>query len=236
LTEAAGGSASQRTSLRWLQRIPVILGFLLIGQWFENGSQARAVRSNESMKLEAARLRAELGKSPAGIPAKESWRPITLESGVFGRIEIPRLGISALIAEGTTASQLDRTVGHITATAFPGQPGNCGLAGNRDGFLRGLREVCENDVIHIDTLQGTYTYEVVWSTDELLWSTLAESLRVDVLDATPTPSLTLVTFREVGSAPERFVVRARLVSPAPVSGGLEDHDALPSDGVTAERR
>jgi sortase A len=239
LTEAAGGSASQRASLRWLQRIPVILGFLLIAQWFENGSQARAFRSSESMKLEAARPRAELGKSPAGVPAKESWRPITLESGVFGRIEIPRLGISALIAEGTMPSQLDRTVGHITASAFPGQPGNCGLAGNRDSSLRGLGAVREDDVIHIDTLQGTYTYEVVWSAHEVPWSAVLEPRWVDVFDATPTPSLTLVTwypFHDVGSAPERFVVRARLVSQAPVSGGLEDHDSLPSEGLTAERR
>ena len=75
---------------------------------------------------------------------------------MFGRIEIPRLGMSALIAEGTTTAQLDRAVGHIAATAFPGSLGNCALAGHRDSFLRGLGELRENDVIHIDTLQGTY--------------------------------------------------------------------------------
>jgi sortase A len=223
---------NQRASLRWLERILVTLGLLLIGLWFKNDTQARAFHSREAMKLEAARLWAELGKSPARVPAKESWRPITLESGVFGRIEIPRLGISALIAEGTTPAQLDRAVGHIAATAFPGRPGNCALAGHRDSFLRGVEEIRENDVIRIDTLQGTYTYEV-------LWSTVVEPPRVDVLDPTPTPSLTLVTcypLHPVGPAPERFMVRARLVSPAPVFGALEDYDVLPSEGLTAEGR
>jgi sortase A len=223
---------SQRASLRWLERILVILGLVLIGLWFKNDTQARVFRSGEAMKLEALRARGDFAKSPGRDFSKESWSPITLESGVFGRIEIPRLGMSALIAEGTTTAQLDRAVGHIAATAFPGQPGNCALAGHRDSFLRGLGELRENDVIHIDTLQGTYTYEVEWST-------VVEPRRVDVLDTTPTPSLTLVTcypFHYVGPAPERFVVRARLVSPAPVSGTLEDHGAFQSEGLTAEGR
>jgi sortase A len=135
--------------------------------------------------------------------------PRNLESGVFGRIEIPRLGISALIAEGTEPAQLARAVGHIPTTAYPGQPGNCALAGHRDSFLRGLGGVREDDVIRIDTLQGTCTYEVEWGM-------VVGPRRVDVLDPTAAPSLTLVTcypFHAVGPAPERFVVRARLVEP-----------------------
>jgi sortase A len=212
------------------RRILVILGLVLIGLWFKNDTQARVFRSGEAMNrgvTSARGLRQSPGRLFEGVV-----EPITLESGVFGRIEIPRLGMSALIAEGTTTAQLDRAVGHIAATAFPGQPGNCALAGHRDSFLRGLGELRENDVIHIDTLQGTYTYEVEWST-------VVEPRRVDVLDTTPTPSLTLVTcypFHYVGPAPERFVVRARLVSPAPVSGTLEDHGAFQSEGLTAEGR
>jgi sortase A len=128
---------------------------------------------------------------------------------VFGRIEIPRLGISALIAEGAEPAQLERAVGHISTTEFPGQPGNCALAGHRDSFLLGLGDVRENDVIRIDTLQDTYTYVVEWGR-------VVRPGRVDVLDSTAAPSLTLVTcypFRAVGPAPERFVVRARLVEP-----------------------
>jgi len=162
---------------------------------------------------------------------RATWSPTTLESGVFGRIEIPRLGISALIAEGTQPAQLDRSVGHISTTAFPGRPGNCALAGHRDTFLRGLGDVRENDIIHIDTLQGTYTYEVEWGA-------VVEPRQVDVLDSTVAPSLTLVTcypFAFVGPAPERFVVRAKLVEVVDDSSAIDDQGAF-QPGLTAERR
>jgi sortase A len=199
-----------RDSLRWPEKILFIVGLLLIGLWFKHDTEARVFRSAETKKLEARRLGRTFTDASARRPSKEAWCPATLESGVFGRIEIPRLGISALIAEGTEPAQLKRAVGHISTTVFPGQPGNCALAGHRDSFLRGLGDVRENDVIRIDTLQGTYTYEVAWGA-------VVGPHRVDVLDATAAPSLTLVTcypFHAVGPAPERFVVRATLVEPA----------------------
>jgi sortase A len=212
----------QFVSLRWLERILLILGFLLVGLWFKSNSEARAFRSAETKKLEAVRAGAE----------KAPWCPERLESGVFGRIEIPRLRISALIAEGTQPAQLDRAVGHITTTAFPGKPGNCALAGHRDSFLRGLGEVRESDVILIDTLQGTYTYVVEWGA-------VVEPRRLDVLDPTAVPSLTLVTcypFAFVGPAPQRFVVRARMVEAGTGSTAAKDRGAFEPQGLTAEGR
>jgi sortase A len=199
-----------RVSLRWLERALFITGLLFLGLWFKNDTSARTFQSTESVKLEAARVLAQFTGPLARRGTAEAWLPAKLQSGVFGRIEIPRLGISALIAEGTGSEQLGRAVGHISTSAFPGQPGNCALAGHRDSFLRGLGTLRENDVIRIDTLQGTYTYEVEWGE-------VVEPHRVDVLDSTPAPALTLVTcypFHAVGPAPERFVVRARLVEPA----------------------
>jgi LPXTG-site transpeptidase (sortase) family protein len=199
----------QRVRLRWLERSLLIVGLLFSGLWFKNDTAARTLHSSESETLEAARLEAELIGPPARRLSTEAWLPSTLERGVFGRIEIPRLGISALITEGTGPAQLERAVGHISTTAFPGQAGNCALAGHRDSFLRGLDTLCENDVIRIATLQGTYTYEVEWGT-------VVGPHRADVLDSTASPSLTLVTcypFHVVGPSPERFVVRARLVEP-----------------------
>jgi sortase A len=133
---------------------------------------------------------------------------MALEMGVFGRIAIPRLGISALIAEGAERAQANRAVEHVATSVFPGQPGNCAIAGHRDTLLLGLGDVREHDVILIDTLQGRYTYVVEWNR-------VVGPHRVDVI-ATAAPSLTIVTsypFQVVDPAPERFVVRARLVEP-----------------------
>jgi sortase A len=92
--------------------------------------------------------------------------------------------------------------------------------------------VRENDVIRIDTLQDTYTYKVEWGT-------VVEPRRVDVLDATAAPSLTLVTcypFEFVGHAPQRFVVRARLVQAVADSAAIKDRGAFQPQRLTAGGR
>lgn len=139
---------------------------------------------------------------------------------VLGRIEIPRLHISALVAEGADTKTLGRAVGHVPFTARPGSPGNCALAGHRDTFLRGLGDVRRSDVVLVVTADGTYTYQVEWSA-------VVEPRRVDVLDSTATRSLTLVTcypFVYVGHAPQRFVVRARQVETSASSGATTNRD------------
>ena len=105
---------------------------------------------------------------------------------------------------GTSDRTLDRAVGHIETTAEPGAGGNSGIAGHRDGFFRGLKDITLGDVIELDTIQGSDAYRV-----ERTWVVDPED--VSVLEPTPGRSLTLVTcypFYYVGSAPRRFIVRA----------------------------
>lgn len=119
-------------------------------------------------------------------------------------LRIPRIHLDVPVLEGTSDRTLDRGAGHIEETAIPGSDGNVGIAGHRDGFFRGLKDVVAGDAIELDTLQGTQIYRI-----ERTWIVTPDE--VSVLDPTPEPSLTLVTchpFYYVGAAPERFVVRA----------------------------
>ena len=119
-------------------------------------------------------------------------------------LRIPKVGLEVPVLRGTDGRTLDRAVGHIEDTALPGADGNSGLAGHRDGFFRGLKDITPGDAIVLETLQGTEAYRV-----ERTWIVNPED--VSVLDPTPTRSLTLVTcypFYFVGSAPQRFIVRA----------------------------
>jgi sortase A len=124
---------------------------------------------------------------------------------LVGRIEIPRVKVSAVVKEGVEPTTLSRAVGHVPSTALPGEAGNVGVAAHRDTFFRGLRNVQKGDTIRVVTLAGVYLYQVegmkiVWPKD------------VEVLDPTPKPTLTLVTcypFNYVGSAPKRFIVQAK---------------------------
>jgi len=127
------------------------------------------------------------------------------ESGLIGRIEIPRVGLSELMIEGTGGRALRRGVGHVPRTAFPGERGNVALAGHRDSYFARLRDVAKGDLIRLETPDGVFAYRV--SSIQIV-----EPSRADLLAQTGSPRLTLVTcypFHWVGPAPRRYVVVAR---------------------------
>lgn len=123
-------------------------------------------------------------------------------------LRIARLGIEAPVLEGTDDETLNRGVGHIDDTAKPGDAGNSGIAGHRDGFFRPLKDARVGDLVEIETPHDVRHYRI-----ERTWVVDPED--VAVLDPTPLPSITLVTcypFYFIGSAPQRFIVRAVLTS------------------------
>jgi sortase A len=114
-----------------------------------------------------------------------------------------------MVREGVDAKTLRLSVGHIPATALPGQAGNVGIAGHRDTFFRKLKDLRAKDEIVLSTLNGNFKYEV----ESLL---VVEPDNVAVLAPSSENMLTMVTcypFSYIGSAPKRFIVRARQVSP-----------------------
>ena len=197
-------AATSWHALRWLERGLFVIGLLLVGCWLKDFREAYAFQSVTSRGLEAA-----LRQPPQpGTPSQPSAIDAALlgadPEGSLGRIEIPRLRISAMIAEGTGAEALRRAVGHVASSAHPGSPGNVALAGHRDTFFRGLGGIHEGDLVRIVTAESTYAYRVEWTA-------IVDPGSIEVLDSTAAPSLTLVTcypFHWVGPAPRRFVVRA----------------------------
>jgi len=144
------------------------------------------------------------GREPSGTGVK-------LEPSLIGRIDIPRLNVKAVVQEGVDSKTLRRAVGHVPGTALPGDNGNVALAGHRDTFFRGLRDVRKDDVIHMQTFDREVEY-VVDSTK------IVDPKDVQVLAPTSNSVLTLVTcypFNYIGNAPRRFIVRARQVSVSP---------------------
>jgi len=126
---------------------------------------------------------------------------------LLGRIEIARLGLSAIVREGDDDATLSVAVGHIPGTAPLGERGNVALAGHRDSFFRPLRGIRLHDTIRISTPLRQDDY-VVDSTQ------VVGPKDIRVLEATRDGRLTLVTcypFGFVGHAPKRFIVRASLV-------------------------
>jgi sortase A len=121
-------------------------------------------------------------------------------------LRIPKIGLEVPVLEGTDDLNLNRGLGHISGTATPGNSGNVGIAGHRDGFFRGLKDVAAGDSIEIMTPSETSTYTI----DQIV---IVDPSDVSVLAPRSNSSLTLVTcypFYFVGSAPQRYVVQASL--------------------------
>ena len=118
------------------------------------------------------------------------------------------MALSATVLEGSDDGTLARAAGHIEDTAFPGQPGNIGIAGHRDTIFRPLRRLRPGDPLTLSTADRVFRYRVSGTQ-------IVDPQDVYVLDPTDRPVVTLVTcypFDFVGHAPRRFIVRAELVS------------------------
>ncbi len=121
-------------------------------------------------------------------------------------LRIPALHLEVPVLEGTDEVTLNRGVGRIAGTSIPGQGGNIGIAGHRDGFFRRLKDIRRGDAIELVTFSGTDVFVV----DQIRITSPAD---VAVLRPRTTDSVTLVTcypFYFVGPAPRRFVVQASL--------------------------
>jgi sortase A len=121
-------------------------------------------------------------------------------------LTIAKVHLRAPVFEGTDEWALNRGLGWISGTAKPGEVGNIGIAGHRDGFFRGLKDISIGDVIELATLQGAAAYVI----DE---AEIVSPNDVSVLRPRAKPSITLVTcypFYFVGDAPKRFILHAGL--------------------------
>ncbi|HXJ06754.1 MAG TPA: class D sortase [Candidatus Acidoferrum sp.] len=132
---------------------------------------------------------------------------ILVDGDMLGELQVPRLGLNAIVVQGDSTADLRRAVGHLSNSPMPGEWGNVALAGHRDTFFRPLRDVLLGDEIRFQTTERSFAYvvesiEVVAPTD------------IRVLQSSTGHYLTLLTcfpFHYVGPAPKRFVVRAREV-------------------------
>ncbi|HEY7212588.1 MAG TPA: class D sortase [Bryobacteraceae bacterium] len=123
-------------------------------------------------------------------------------------LQIPKIHLNVPVFNGTDELVLNRGVGRIIGTARLGGPGNMGIAGHRDGFFRGLKDIGIGTIVKLVNKNGQALYEV----KRILIVTPDD---VNVLKDAGTPTLTLVTcypFYFVGDAPQRYIVQCLLIS------------------------
>jgi sortase A len=190
--------------------------FAVAGYQLVDAARYQRIEQRQLQQALEARA-AATGQHPGA--SRDSWqgtraRQRAARGEPWARLEIGRLGLSVMVDEGVDPGTLRRAVGHVPGTAFPGEVGNVVLAGHRDGLFRPLRLVHDGDRIRVTTPDGAFDYEVTSSR-------VVDPERTDAVDPVAGRSeLSLVTcypFYYVGPAPQRYIVRAQLVSPEPAS-------------------
>lgn len=236
----------------WTRRVMIERGLICVGIALLTFSGGAKLTGEVQKQRDLKRFRAALigtgspsqaGETGSGDPVRgldtSLWSPERItayEESLrkdFGAplavLSIPKIGLEVPVLAGTDDLTLNRAVGLIEGTPRPGEVGNAGIAGHRDGFFRGLKDVGVGDTIEVRSLSARHSYVV-------------ESIRivqpedVFVLGPTPSPVLTLVTcypFYFIGSAPQRYIVRA--VKREPATQGASDR-IPPEDSLVNTRK
>ncbi|MGA7382952.1 MAG: class D sortase [Terriglobales bacterium] len=203
-----------RGVFRWSGRFLLVIGILALGYVGITLLEARMFQASAGRALESQRQvekehRVSLATPSARPPLEPAVRPAVKKGDVLGLMEIPRLGLSVAVLQGTSAHILRLGAGHIEGTPLPGDVGNVGVAGHRDTFFRDLKDIRPMDEIQIETATALFRYQVDWVK-------VVDPDDLSVLAASTDSALTLVTcypFYLVGPAPRRFVVHARQTPP-----------------------
>jgi|HubBroStandDraft_2_1064218.scaffolds.fasta_scaffold112914_2 sortase A len=185
--------------------------FATLGSAATSPSQGSAEDTDSSPEADSLQ---DLDSSQADFSLWSSPRVQTYKRAIVRQsnapvavLRIAKIRLEVPVFEGTDELALNRGAGRIRGTARPGESGNIGIAGHRDGFFRALKDVAVGDAIELKTPNGTDTYVI----DQIQ---IVAPENVEVLRPRSEPSLTLITcypFHFVGSAPQRYIVTASLL-------------------------
>ncbi|SDK00053.1 class D sortase [Sediminibacillus albus] len=194
------------------------VGFFLAGwnsySWWK---QTNVVISSKGMTQSMAANWSDIDEKEAAIqPTKKSYSfthseypKDQLQAGQkIGYLDIPKLESVYPAFWGTDKQTLKQGVGmyNSAATTLPTEAGHTALAGHRDTVFAGVDKLQPGDKIYLRFENHKYEYEIkktsVTNADDRTVLTKKES-----------PTLTLTTcypFDFIGSAPERYIVQAKL--------------------------
>lgn len=182
--------------LKWISRVLILAGLCFVMFFIY---EYYTTQQNEKEALTEAK---EAIRDKDHQVDLEHYEPQTGES--FGVLEVPKLNKSLPIIEGTDPDSLDRGVGHMDVSVFPGQGEQIILSGHRDTVFRQFSELDIGDEFVVEMEYGTFTYEirdteiVDWDDTSVVRKMGEEALVVS----------TCYPFHYVGNAPERFVFYA----------------------------
>lgn len=197
----------RNSALIWISRALIALGLICLVYY--SVVTVHTLRYQRAAKSQMEQMVSIERPAATARPAVEGVSMPLKAGELIGRIDIPRLKLSAAIAEGDDDKTLGKAVGHLPDTPLPWHGrGNVAVAAHRDGLFRPLEKIRIGDDVRVVTPRGEYRYHVTKTH-------IVDPDDVWVLAPTASPTITLITcypFSFVGNAPRRFIVQAELVT------------------------
>ena len=215
-----------RAVLRFLASVMMVSGALLITDavvtllWQEPVSAVVAER-------EQAALKDALFDPPERVLRREP-----LEGDSIARIEIPAIGVSEYVVEGTDTGDLRKGPGHYPDTPLPGERGTSAIAGHRTTYgapFRNIDDLKRGRVIRVDMPDGRFVYRVERVK-------IVDDQDLSVLEPVGYKRLMLSACHPLYSAAERIVVFARFVRRAAPRVSRGKRAPSPPGGAAPPRR
>ncbi|WP_077619705.1 class D sortase [Bacillus sinesaloumensis] len=176
-----------------------LTGYSIFQIWDSNQAQKDALVQAEEL----------ISSPPANEQIDKEIVIPTYEKGdTMGVLEVPKLGKSMPIIEGTDEEELEVGVGHYTGTALPTQNDQIVLSGHRDTVFRRFDELEIGDTFVVKLEYGEFTYEIVDT------KIVDADDRTIIKSTAPNEELVVTTcypFGYIGNAPDRFIFYAKMV-------------------------
>ncbi|HZG50377.1 MAG TPA: class E sortase [Thermoleophilaceae bacterium] len=194
-----------RAVLRFVASVMIVSGTLLIADaavtllWQEPVSALMAERQQGKLK------------DAFFDPPRRVVRREPLKGDAIARIEIPAIGVSEYVVEGTDLETLRKGPGHYPETPLPGERGTAAIAGHRTTYGAPFRKIDQLKAgrrIVVDMPDGRFVYRVETTK-------IVDDSDLSVLEPVGYKRLMLSACHPLYSAAQRVIVFARHVRRLP---------------------
>ena len=202
---AAPTLPQMRAVLRFVASVMMVSGVLLISD------AAVTLLWQEPVSAYVAEQKQGQLKDAFFDPPQRVIRRQPLKGDSIARIEIPSIGVSEYVVEGTDVDSLRKGPGHYPDTPLPGEPGTSAIAGHRTTYgapFRHIDEVRHGEPVIIDMPDGRFVYRVQRTK-------VVDDQDLSVLDRVGYQRLVLSACHPLYSAAQRIIVFARLLRREP---------------------
>src|SRR5215469_2650539 len=221
-----------------IERVLLLAGLILLAVYAGFRIQGVVLSRVAVETFETAAIKVPISDNPSNSGASQIDSSVWSESRIqsyrqsltrrsspaLAVLRITSIHLEVPVFDGTDTLSLNRGIGWIRGTTHPGQFGNIGLAGHRDGFFRRLKDLRVGEHAELVSHDRTDTFVI-------------DNIRVvnpqDVSVLRPgAPSLTLVTcypFYFVGGAPQRYIVHASILR------SVSDRSAATAEGKSTHQ-